>query len=191
MSISPRGFREEADALLTHVTGERVTEPQAGQLECVECGYVVSPQVTERIPECPACGASTFRRRGLFERDTDYVPAIPVAKSEPSVVTAARSELPPGYHLVWEDADGELVTFALRRGWARIGRSHSAHVRLDDATVSRRHALIVLTEDDEVRVLDDRSLNGLFVNGERVEWKRLRDGDELEIGSFRVYLVHV
>lgn len=196
MSISPRGFgKEEAEALLTrastHATGERVTEPQPGQLECVECGYVVSPQVTERIPECPACGASTFRRSRLFERDTAAVPAVAPAQSEPAAVRAARAELPPGYHLVWEDLDGELMSFSLQPGWARVGRSSAADVRLDDATVSRRHALIVLTDDDEVRALDDRSLNGLFVNGQRVDWKRLEDGDELEIGCFRVYLVHV
>ena len=77
----------------------------------------------------------------------------------------------------------------LEHGWTRIGRSRAADVQLDDATVSRRHALIVLTETGELRALDDRSLNGLFVNGERVEWAPLRDGDELEIGRYRLHLL--
>ena len=47
--------------------------------------------------------------------------------------------------------------------------------------MSRRHALIV-RQADGVRVLDDRSLNGVFVNGERVEWSTLRDGDEILVG---------
>ena len=61
---------------------------------------------------------------------------------------------------------------------------------LDDPTVSRRHALVVLTDEGDLRALDDRSLNGLFVNGERVEWAPLSDGDELEIGCYRIYLVN-
>ena len=47
----------------------------------------------------------------------------------------------------------------------------------------------MLTESGELRALDDRSLNGLFVNGERVEWAPLRDGDELEIGRYRLHLL--
>ena len=58
------------------------------------------------------------------------------------------------------------------REWTRIGRSLAADVRFDDSTVSRRHALIV-SQADGVRVLDDRSLNGVYVNGRRVEWSPL------------------
>ncbi len=61
---------------------------------------------------------------------------------------------------------------ALTREWTRVGRSLAADVRFDDPTVSRRHALIV-RQPDGVRVLDDRSLNGVFVNGERIEWRVL------------------
>ena len=43
--------------------------------------------------------------------------------------------------------------------------------------------------DVDLRALDDRSLNGLLVNGERVEWATLRDGDELEIGRYRLYVL--
>ncbi len=63
---------------------------------------------------------------------------------------------------------GELRTVALTREWTRIGRSLAADVRFDDPTVSRRHALIV-RHPDGVRLLDDRSLNGVFVNGARVD----------------------
>jgi pSer/pThr/pTyr-binding forkhead associated (FHA) protein len=77
----------------------------------------------------------------------------------------------------------------IEEGWMRIGRSRAADVRLDDPTVSRRHALIVLTDERELRALDDRSLNGLFVNGEQVEWARLSDGDELEIGRYQLHVI--
>ena len=73
----------------------------------------------------------------------------------------------------------------LAREWTRIGRSLAADVRFDDPTVSRRHALIV-RQPDGVRVLDDRSLNGVFVNGERIEGKLLQDGDEIVVGRYRL-----
>ena len=74
----------------------------------------------------------------------------------------------------------------LTREWTRIGRGLAADVRFDDPTVSRRHALIVRNVDG-VRVLDDRSLNGVFVNGARVEWSPLAHGDEIRVGRHRLY----
>jgi pSer/pThr/pTyr-binding forkhead associated (FHA) protein len=67
----------------------------------------------------------------------------------------------------------------------RIGRSLSAHLRFEDPTVSRRHAVLI-AEADGVRVLDDRSLNGVFVNGQRVVSQLLADGDEIVIGRYRL-----
>jgi len=49
----------------------------------------------------------------------------------------------------------------------------------------------VVRQPDGVRVLDDRSLNGVFVNGERIEWHPLRDGDELVVGRHRLSFVDV
>jgi pSer/pThr/pTyr-binding forkhead associated (FHA) protein len=87
--------------------------------------------------------------------------------------------------------DGEEVRVTpLTREWTRIGRSLAADVRFDDPTVSRRHALIV-RQADGVRVLDDRSLNGVFVNGERVEWSVLADGDEIVVGRHVLRFVDV
>ena len=42
-----------------------------------------------------------------------------------------------------------------------------------------------------MRVLDDRSLNGVFVNGERVEWRMLADGDEIVVGRYRLHFMEV
>ncbi len=71
----------------------------------------------------------------------------------------------------------------------RIGRSDIADIRLDDASVSRRHALIVNSDQRGLRVLDDRSMNGVYLNGERVEWGALEDGDELGVGRYRLFVV--
>jgi pSer/pThr/pTyr-binding forkhead associated (FHA) protein len=78
-----------------------------------------------------------------------------------------------------------MRTVAMPGDSMRIGRSLSAHLRFEDPTVSRRHAVLI-AEADGVRVLDDRSLNGVFVNGERTVSRLLADGDEIVIGRYRL-----
>ena len=93
--------------------------------------------------------------------------------------------------MVYRDDDRAIVSFRIERGWTRIGRSSTADLQLDDPSVSRRHALIVAEPGKELRVLDDRSLNGVFVNGKPIEWEALRDGDELAIGRYKLYALRV
>jgi pSer/pThr/pTyr-binding forkhead associated (FHA) protein len=116
---------------------------------------------------------------------TDEEPAAPTAV-RPDWVEEARAGLTvPGKYLAYEDA-GRRVVAPVSREWTRIGRSLSADIRFDDATVSRRHALVV-NQADGVRVLDDRSLNGVYVNGDRVDWAPLSDGDEIAIGRHAIH----
>jgi pSer/pThr/pTyr-binding forkhead associated (FHA) protein len=96
----------------------------------------------------------------------------------------------PGQYLAYRGSDDHVTAFTLEREWTRIGRSLAADIRFDDPTVSRRHALIV-RQPDGLRVLDDRSLNGVFVNGERVEWSTLADGDEIVIGRHHLHFCDV
>jgi pSer/pThr/pTyr-binding forkhead associated (FHA) protein len=106
----------------------------------------------------------------------------------PSWITEARDNLPaPGKYLAFEDS-GRRSVVAVQREWTRIGRSLAADVRFDDATVSRRHALIV-HQADGTRVLDDRSLNGVYVNGRRVEWSPLKDGDQIVVGRHTLFFL--
>ena len=108
------------------------------------------------------------------------------ASARPDWVEEARQGLTvPGKYLAYEDS-GRRVVAPVSREWTRIGRSLAADVRFDDSTVSRRHALIVC-QADGVRVLDDRSLNGVYVNGERVDWAALSDGDEIAIGRHAIH----
>jgi pSer/pThr/pTyr-binding forkhead associated (FHA) protein len=83
----------------------------------------------------------------------------------------------------------EIVSFHLGTSWSRIGRCPKAEIFLDDPSVSRRHAMVATESDKPPRILDDRSLNGVLVNGRKVEWAELKDGDELEIGRHRLYLL--
>jgi len=93
---------------------------------------------------------------------------------------AAVWRLAPGRYLAIPDGD-EIVVLPLG-ALARIGRRAGADIVLDDATVSRRHALFLEREGEPV-IADDRSRNGVFVNGERVREARLRHGDHVQIGN--------
>jgi pSer/pThr/pTyr-binding forkhead associated (FHA) protein len=110
------------------------------------------------------------------------------AADVPTWVTEAREGLTvPGKYLAFEDGGRQQVV-PVQREWTRIGRSLAADVRFDDATVSRRHALVV-HQADGTRVLDDRSLNGVYVNGRRVEWSPLTDGDQIVVGRHTLFFL--
>jgi hypothetical protein len=160
-----------------------------GSLVCTGCGYSVSLEVDDDVPRCPACGGTEFRRASLFESQTLDTEAISPAATPPTWLDEVRSQIDASSRYLAYEEDGEPVVFELPAGWTRIGRSSAADLRLDDVTVSRRHALVVRTPDNELRALDDRSLNGLFVNGDKVEWTALSAGDELEIGRYRLYVL--
>ncbi|HLH66239.1 MAG TPA: FHA domain-containing protein [Solirubrobacteraceae bacterium] len=76
---------------------------------------------------------------------------------------------------------GVPMLMSLSRPITHIGRGLLADVRLEDPRVSRRHA-IVAVRGDRVRALDDRSVNGTFVNGAAVTIAELSDGDILRVG---------
>ena len=76
-------------------------------------------------------------------------------------------------------------SFALDHDRMTIGRRPDSDVFLDDVTVSRDHALLVKRGGDYY--LDDLgSLNGTYVNRHRIESHRLEDGDELQVGKFKL-----
>ncbi|MBS1871344.1 MAG: FHA domain-containing protein [Actinobacteria bacterium] len=172
----------------SHTSGTLVG---TGTFRCVTCDYVVSLAAADTLPPCPSCGGEAFVRASLFTAANVPAPALPDASAaDETRMAEVRAEIEaPGQYLIYEEG-GELIVHELTREWTRIGRSLAADVRFDDPTVSRRHALVV-RQPDGVRVLDDRSLNGVFVNGERIEWHPLRDGDELVVGRHRLAFVDV
>jgi pSer/pThr/pTyr-binding forkhead associated (FHA) protein len=90
---------------------------------------------------------------------------------------------PPGRYLAIEDGDRRRL-ISLTRPITHIGRGLVADVRLEDPHVSRRHAIIAIRGDgpDAVRVLDDRSSGGTYVNGRSVTVANLQDGDIVRVG---------
>lgn len=164
-----------------------------GSFRCEQCGYVLTLAASDTLGDCPGCGGRRFARASLFS--TGRLPreerVMPSDRAEREAWLAGIREQieSPGEYLVYEEG-GESRVVALTREWTRVGRSLAADVRFDDPTVSRRHALIV-RQPDGVRVLDDRSLNGVFVNGERIEWRVLEDGDEILVGRYRLGFLSV
>ena len=95
----------------------------------------------------------------------------------------------PGRHLAIEEGDNVFLV-ALDRPILHIGRSPAADIVIDDATVSRRHAVIA-TQDGQTVLLDDRSRHGVLVNGERIGRAVLRSGDVIHLGGVAVRYVEV
>jgi predicted nucleic acid-binding Zn-ribbon protein len=167
-------------------------EVGAGPFECVECGFHVSMTPGDQLPVCPSCSGERFRRASIFDQPTlDTIAVRPTVAQSTEWLDGVRASLEePGSYLAMV-VDGVEKVIALEEGWSRIGRSDAADIQLDDPTVSRRHAVVVHTPEGELRVLDDRSLNGITVNRRRVEWSPLADGDVLEVGRYRLHVVQL
>lgn len=174
------------------------SRPGHGRFRCTGCAAEISLENADDLPECPECHGSSFSRASIFETSPEALPdgtvefspphrpGPPGEREAPEWIDEVRGSLDAGRYLVMEDG-GEVTVFPLQAGWNRLGRSAVADVRLDDPSVSRRHALVVWEDDKPLRVLDDRSLNGIYINGELVEWGKLGDGDELAIGRYRLF----
>src|SRR5437773_4562003 len=68
----------------------------------------------------------------------------------------------------------------------KIGKLASSHLRLDDESVSRMHAVIEVTGPDEIYIIDLGSNRGTVVNGQKVNKCKLQSGDEVQLGDTRV-----
>jgi pSer/pThr/pTyr-binding forkhead associated (FHA) protein len=87
--------------------------------------------------------------------------------------------------LVVKRGTDEGVRFVLENAITRAGRHPESDIFLDDITVSRRHAEF-LTQATVTTVRDVGSLNGTYVNRERIDEARLSSGDEVQIGKFKL-----
>lgn len=96
----------------------------------------------------------------------------------------------PGQYLGFADGQGDEWLIPLEKKVIHLGRSHNAEIRLEDIRVSRRHAIIA-RYGGQVRVLDDASTKGTFVNGRSVIAVNLSDGDVIRLGpvAFRYVVV--
>ena len=147
-------------------------------LHCAECGFV-NPETANF---CQKCGAPIVHETGL----------------EPSTATYRLGETGDFIPVDLEEVISHGAALVIRSGGGRvgesiplagermtIGRRPDSDLFLDDVTVSRDHALLIRRASDWF--LDDcGSLNGTYVNRTRIDSQRLADGDELQVGKYKL-----
>jgi hypothetical protein len=143
---------------------------------CSECGF----QSPAAANYCARCGALLARP----DEDETTVTLSPGDLRDDD--DDAVDDTIEGTVLVVRAGGGiEGETFTPNTFRTLIGRAPDSDVFLDDVTVSRRHAEI-LADGEQFTIRDLGSLNGTFVNRKRVESAELNDGDEVQIGKYRL-----
>ena len=148
---------------------------------CPECGF----QNPEAANYCARCG-SALLKPDEGEATMTFTPEASDVQAENALEEVGIT----GPALVVRSGGGRSgETFPIGGERTTIGRSPDCGIFLDDVTVSRKHA--ILGQRNGRYVIEDQgSLNGTFVNRKRVESAELEDGDELQIGKYRLSFLH-
>jgi pSer/pThr/pTyr-binding forkhead associated (FHA) protein len=144
---------------------------------CQECGFL-NPEAANY---CARCGALLVRDDG----GTEATQTFTAEEGDDAPADALEDLGITGPALVVRSGGGRAGETFHPEGETTIGRSPDCGIFLDDVTVSRKHA-VVSERDGAFLVEDQGSLNGTFVNRKRVESAQLEDGDELQIGKYRL-----
>jgi len=143
---------------------------------CAQCGTRL---VTVEPPAAPESDSTATIHLGGDKAETGERTLNPVD-------AAAVDALPAGHALlVVQRGPGAGSRFLLDQDQTSAGRHPESDIFLDDVTVSRRHATFQRS-GDSFTVSDAGSLNGTYVNRDRIDQVALRDGDEVQIGKFRL-----
>lgn len=149
-------------------------------VHCHECGFV-NP---EGANYCGKCGAYLARPEGKDEPTTLTYKIAETGDFEKIDIEQLVED--EGAALVIRAGGGRSgESFPVNQDRMSIGRTPDASIFLDDVTVSRNHALMVRRREG-LYVDDLGSLNGTYVNRKRIESHLLADGDEIQIGKFRL-----
>jgi hypothetical protein len=145
---------------------------------CQECGF----QNPEAANYCARCGALLVKDEG----GTETTQTFTAEEGEEAPADALEDLGVKGPALIVRSGGGRTgETFHPEAGQTTIGRSPDCGIFLDDVTVSRKHAVLV-ERDGGFFIEDQGSLNGTFVNRKRVESALLEDGDEVQVGKYRL-----
>ena len=147
---------------------------------CPECGF----QNLESANFCSRCGALLVTEGG-----DDVTMTISVEEVEDDAGDVLEELAIEGPTLVVRSGGGRTgEQFPLERTQTTIGRTPDCDIFLDDVTVSRRHA-IVAKGAGTFTIEDLGSLNGTFLNRHRIEKAELENGDEIQIGKYRLLVL--
>lgn len=134
---------------------------------------------------CGACG-STLQPADAAETTISFIPEMP--SSETEEVSIPTEDIEEGKAVLVVKKGPEAGTnFFLEKDVVTCGRDSGSDIFLDDVTVSRRHAEI-RREGKGWKIVDSDSLNGTFVNRNRVDDAPLKNGDEIQIGKFKLVI---
>jgi pSer/pThr/pTyr-binding forkhead associated (FHA) protein len=148
-------------------------------IHCPECSFVNN----ESANYCQKCGAFLGDVGAPTSDETAAYQVTDTGELKPVDLASVVAE---GATLVIRSGGGRAgETFSLAGERTAIGRTPDSQVFLDDVTVSRNHALLVRRRDG-IYIDDLGSLNGTYVNRERIESHKLVDGDELQVGKFKL-----
>ncbi|MDQ1104073.1 FHA domain-containing protein [Nocardioides zeae] len=156
---------------------------------CTACGR----QNPDDARFCSQCGTKMVTSAPSAVSDATATISIPSSSATESsdralnaVDAAAVDALPPGHALlVVQRGPGAGSRFLLDTDLVSAGRHPDSEIFLDDVTVSRRHA--DFRRDGGVFTVSDvGSLNGTYVNRDRIDEVTLKDGDEVQIGKYRL-----
>jgi hypothetical protein len=152
---------------------------------CHNCGH----RNPEGVNFCSSCGTALPSESS--ETTVIIQPVSDHGETGEEESTVTLVEVPRGTGaLVVKRGPTVGARYLLEQQVTRAGRHPESDIFLDDITVSRRHAEIRVAEDGKVVIHDVGSLNGTYVNRERIEEQVLSGGDEVQIGKFKlVYLV--
>ena len=151
---------------------------------CNSCGHRNPPDSTF----CSACGTvlDHLGERTIVLSKVDSLQDAPGSQDNVQILLSEiRGQDGARGLLVMRSGERSGERFSLTSERLEIGRNPECSVCLDDVTVSRRHAEI-RSVDDHYVVTDLGSLNGTYVNQERVEEVVLQNGDELQVGKYRM-----
>jgi hypothetical protein len=145
---------------------------------CPECGF----QNPEAANYCSRCGALLVKEEPGSETTISYTP-----EEADEAASVSLEELgAEGPALVVRSGGGRAGEHFVPQGErTTIGRSPDCDIFLDDVTVSRKHAVLV-ERDGDLFIEDQGSLNGTFLNRKRIESGKLENGDELQIGKYKL-----
>ncbi|MER5212151.1 FHA domain-containing protein [Streptomyces sp. NPDC002838] len=198
-STSSTGGGFSADPYASHAPGgqPRQEDPSMSALVCTRCGN----RNGENSRFCSNCGAplragaaaerpsettSTISISGLEAYDAEATGQTPIPMLSPEA-QAAVDALPLGSALlVVRRGPNSGSRFLLDGDLTTAGRHPQSDIFLDDVTVSRRHVEFRRGPDGSFTVADVGSLNGTYVNRERIDQVALNNGDEVQIGKYRL-----